>query len=128
MSPFYVNLLYYNTINCRFCICLLAPGGRYSSAFALVFSCNRHIGVRRIGRFHLHILQDYFATDLSLENRGEYTSMKKPLGIFIAFTWVTLFFYFSNMLVPKSILYSLVSIPIIIISTLFILRKSGFKL
>ena len=54
--------------------------------------------------------------------------MKKILGIIIAFIWVTLFFYFYNMFMPKGILYLLIAIPIIFITSLFILRKSGFKM
>ena len=54
--------------------------------------------------------------------------MKKTLGILITCIWVTLFFYFYNMVMPKGIIYLIIAIPIILITTLFILRKSGFKM
>lgn len=54
--------------------------------------------------------------------------MKKTLGLLITCIWATLFFYFYNMFMPKGILYLLVAIPIICITTFFILRKSGFKM
>jgi type IV secretory pathway VirB3-like protein len=54
--------------------------------------------------------------------------MKKTLGIVITAIWVTVFFYFFNMLMPKGLLYLLICVPIIFVTSLFILRKSGFKM
>lgn len=53
--------------------------------------------------------------------------MKKTLGFFLIFIWVTLFFYFYNMFMPKGIIYIAIGFPIISMTTFFILRKSGFK-
>lgn len=53
--------------------------------------------------------------------------MKKTLGIFIVFLWGTIFFYYFNMFMPKGILYIALSFPVVLLTTLFILRKFGFK-
>ena len=45
----------------------------------------------------------------------------------IVFIWLTLFFYFFNTLMPKNILYSLIALPIVI-TTCYILKKSGFNI
>ncbi|SCC14558.1 hypothetical protein GA0061094_2675 [[Bacillus] enclensis] len=54
--------------------------------------------------------------------------MKKLLGLIITFVWVTMFFYFFNMLVPRGFMYVLISLPVVFISSFFILKISGFKL
>ncbi|NMH68121.1 hypothetical protein HF072_04945 [Bacillus sp. RO3] len=54
--------------------------------------------------------------------------MKKALGIAITGIWVTLFFYLFNLWMPKGVLYVVVSIPVILSTSLFILRRSGFEM
>ncbi len=54
--------------------------------------------------------------------------MKKTFGIMIVFIWLTLFFYFFNTLIPKNILYSLIALPIVFMTTAYILKKSGFNI
>lgn len=54
--------------------------------------------------------------------------MKKLLGVLVASIWITLFFYFYNEVMPKGILYLVIGFPVVFISTLLILRKSGFKM
>ncbi|WGG46316.1 hypothetical protein [Rossellomorea sp. DA94] len=53
--------------------------------------------------------------------------MKKALGIVLMLTWITLFFYYFNMIMPKNILYWLVALPVVYFSSAFVLRKAGFK-
>lgn len=54
--------------------------------------------------------------------------MRKTLGIMILFIWGTLFFYFFNTLMPKNILYLLLAFTIILITSTYILKKSGFNI
>ena len=53
--------------------------------------------------------------------------MKKTLGVLITLIWVTALFYFFNILVPKNFLYSLIALPIVYVTSSYILKKSGFN-
>ncbi|MCC5803618.1 hypothetical protein [Rossellomorea vietnamensis] len=54
--------------------------------------------------------------------------MKKALGIVLMLGWITLFFYYFNMIMPKNILYWLVALPAVYFSSVFVLRKSGIEI
>ena len=54
--------------------------------------------------------------------------MKKAFGILIAVMWVTAFLYFFNTLVPKNFLYSLIALPIVYVTSSYILKKFGFNI
>ena len=53
--------------------------------------------------------------------------MKKTLGILITLIWVTAFFYFFNTSVPKNLLYSLIALPIIYVTSSYISKYRGSK-
>lgn len=54
--------------------------------------------------------------------------MKKIIGIFIIFIWVSFFFYVFNDLMTKNVVYVLIALPIVFITSFFILKRSGFNL
>lgn len=54
--------------------------------------------------------------------------MKKIIGILIVFIWASFFFYAFNDLMPKNIVYVLIALPIVFITSFYILKKSGFNL
>ena len=43
-------------------------------------------------------------------------------------SWITLFFYYFNMIMPKNIFYWLVALPAVYFSTAFVLRKYGIEI
>lgn len=54
--------------------------------------------------------------------------IKKSLGVFLVFIWITLFFYVFNMIMPKGLLYVLIAFPTVLFSSIFILRKFDIKI
>lgn len=54
--------------------------------------------------------------------------MKKILGVLLVWIWVTMIFYYSDMITPKGILHFVIVYPIIVVTSLCILKKVGFKM
>ncbi|CAH0207073.1 hypothetical protein SRABI84_02044 [Peribacillus simplex] len=55
--------------------------------------------------------------------------LAKVLGYLVMFIWVTVFFYYFNMFMPRNLLYFLIGLLVSMFSTFFIydfFRKRGF--
>lgn len=55
--------------------------------------------------------------------------MRRVWKYLVMFIWMTVFFYYFNMYIPKNFLYFLIGLPVSMFSTFFIydfFRKRGF--